>query len=205
MALEIVGIAMSNFVRTVRMAAEEKGVPYEHVSAMPHSDEVKAIHPLGQIPVIRHDGFTLAESQAIARYIDDAFDGPKLIPADPQDAAIVNQWCSIAAGAVDQLFMRNYVVEYAFHKDDDGNVVRTKIDPALKRFPRMISLIEEAVAPGYFGTGAFSMADCFVMPILAATQLFPEGKEQLGASSAIQDYFGRVAERDSFKNTAPKR
>ena len=30
--------------------------------------------------------------------------------------------------------MRNYVVEYAFHKDDDGNVVRTKIDRALKRF-----------------------------------------------------------------------
>jgi glutathione S-transferase len=202
MALEIIGVAFSNFVRTVRMVAEEKGVPYEHVSAMPRTDEVRAIHPMGQIPVIRHDGFALAESQAIARYIDEAFDGPKLIPADPREAALVNQWTSIAAGAVDQLFMRNYVVEYAFHKDDDGNVVRTKIDPALKRFPRMIAMLEKAVAPGYFGTGSFSMADCFLMPILAATRQFPEGKEQLGASGAIKDYFGRVAERPSFANTA---
>lgn len=202
MTLQIIGIAMSNFVRTIRMVAEEKGVPYEHIAAMPHSDEVKAIHPLGQIPVIRHDGFELAESQAIARYVDDAFDGPKLIPADPKAAATVNQWTSIAAGAVDQLFMRNYVVEYAFHKDDDGNVVRDKIDPALKRFPRMIGKLEAAVAPGYFGTEAFSMADCFLMPILAATQLFPEGKEQIGASSALKGYFDRMAERPSFANTA---
>ncbi|MBT6588433.1 MAG: glutathione S-transferase, partial [Rhodospirillaceae bacterium] len=42
MALEIIGFPRSNFVRTVRMVAEEKGVPYEHIAAMPHSDEVKA-------------------------------------------------------------------------------------------------------------------------------------------------------------------
>lgn len=202
MTLQLIGISMSNFVRSIRMIAEEKGVAYEHIPARPHSDEVKAIHPLGQIPVIRHDGLELAESQAIARYIDDAFDGPKLIPADPKEAARVNQWTSIAAGAVDQLFMRNYVVEYAFHKDDDGNVVRTKIDPAVKRFPRMIGKLEAAVAPGFFGTGSFSMADCFLMPILAATQNFPEGKEQIGGSAALKGYFDRIAERPSFQKTA---
>ena len=203
MAMQIIGIDRSNFVRTVRMCAEEKGVAYEHVPAAPHSDEVKEINPQGQIPVMRHDGIELCESQAIARYIDTAFDGPALVPTDPKAAAPVNQWVAATAGGVDQLLMRNYVVEYAFHKDEDGNVVRTKIDRALKRFPRMFSMLEGAVAPGYLGSSEFSMADCFLMPILNAAQLFPEGKEAVGNSAALKAYFDRVAERDSSKNTAP--
>ena len=62
MVLEIIGFPRSNFVRTVRMVAQEKGVPYEHIPAMPHSDEVKAINPLGLIPVMRHDGAFLRET-----------------------------------------------------------------------------------------------------------------------------------------------
>ena len=49
------------------MVAQEKGVAYDHIPAMPHSDEVKAINPLGLIPVMRHDELELPESQAIAR------------------------------------------------------------------------------------------------------------------------------------------
>jgi len=202
MTLEIIGGARSNFVRAVRMCAEEKGVAYEHVSAMPHSDEVKAINPQGQIPVMQHDELVLCESQAIARYIDTAFDGPPLVPTDPKAAGPVNQWVAATANGVDQLLMRNYVVEYAFHKDEDGNVVRTKIDRALKRFPRMFSMLENAVSAGYLGSSEFSMADCFLVPILNATKNFPEGEEAFNNSDALKGYFDRVAARDSFKNTA---
>ncbi|MDP6343914.1 MAG: glutathione S-transferase family protein [Alphaproteobacteria bacterium] len=201
MTLEIIGFPRSNFVRTVRMVAHEKGVDYEHNKAMPHSDEVKAIHPLGLIPVMRHDGLELAESQAIARYIDEAFEGPALIPAEPRAAAVVNRWIATTATSVDQLLMRQYVVEYAFHKDDDGNVVRTVIDRAIKRFPKMFGLLEAAVAPGYLGGEAFSMADCFLMPILAATRNFPEGQESFDGCANLKAYFDRVAERPSFVET----
>ena len=105
---------------------------------------------------------------------------------------------------VDQLLMRNYVVEYVFHKDEDGNVVRSKIDRALKRFPRMFAMLESAVSEGYLGSSNFSMADCFLMPILNATQLFPEGQEAVANASGLKAYFDKVAERDSFKNTAPE-
>lgn len=204
MALEIIGIARSNFVRTVRMCAEEKGVAYEHVSEMPHSDAVKAINPMGQVPVMRHDGLELCESQAIARYIDTAFDGPPLVPTNPKAAAPINRWVAAAAAGVDQLIMRNYVVEYVFHKDEDGNVVRTKIDRAVKRFPRMFGMLENAVAPGYLGSSEFSMADCFLAPILNAAQIFPEGKEAMANSAPLTAYFEKIAARDSFKNTAPE-
>ncbi|PPR17427.1 MAG: hypothetical protein CFH40_02633, partial [Alphaproteobacteria bacterium MarineAlpha10_Bin3] len=153
MDLEIIGIPRSNFVRTVRMAAHEKGVAYTLNPAMVHSKEVKAIHPLGLVPAMRHDGLELAESQAIARYIDTAFDGPPLVPLDPRAAAPVNQWVSMVAASVDQLLMRRYVVEYAFHKDDDGNVVRDVIDKSVKRFPGMFAMLDNAVAGGFLGGG----------------------------------------------------
>ena len=204
MTLEIIGIPRSNFVRTVRMCAEEKGVPHENIAEMPHSDAVKAINPQGQVPVMRHNGLELCESQAIARYIDTAFDGPSLVPTDPRAAAPINRWIAATAMGVDQLLMRNYVVEYVFHKDEDGNVVRSKIDRALKRFPRMFAMLESAVSEGYLGSSNFSMADCFLMPILNATQRFPEGQEAVANASGLKAYFDKVAERDSFKNTAPE-
>jgi len=203
MTLEIIGIPQSNFVRTVRMAAHEKGVTYGLNPAAPHSDEVKAIHPFGLVPVMRHDGLELAESQAIARYMDSAFEGPALIPAEPRAAAPVNQWMSLVATSVDRLIMRRYVVEYIFHKDADGNVVRDEIDEAVKRFPRLFEKLSRAVSAGYLAGNAFSMADCFLVPMLATMQMFPEGKAQVADSSAMKDYFHRIAERPSFAATAP--
>jgi glutathione S-transferase len=203
MALEILGFPRSNFVRTVRMAVQEKGVAYELVPEFPHADAIKAIHPLGLIPAMRHDGFELCEAVAIIRYVDRVFEGPSLYPDDPKTAAKVDQWASIAAVSVDQLLLRNYVVEYLFHKDDDGKVVRTKIDIAVKRFPKMFAMIGSAVAPGYFGSNEFSVADCFLAPILAAAKMFPEGQEALANNADLSAYFARVSARDSFTSTAP--
>lgn len=202
MTLEIIGVAFSNFVRTVRMVAHEKGVPYELNPLMPRSDEIRAINPLGQVPAMRHDDLLISESQAIARYIDTAFDGPPLMPRDPRAAAPVDQWICRVNIAVDQLLMRQYVVEYAFHKDEEGNVVRTTIDRAIKRFPRMFAMLDEGVAPGCLGSEDFTMADCFLMPILAATARYPEGKEGLEGAPRLKAYFDRLSERPSFVETA---
>jgi glutathione S-transferase len=69
-------------VWAVRIAATEKGVPYKFTPLRPNTPEVGAIHPFSKIPVMRHGDFELFESKAIATYIDRAFDGPPLIPAD---------------------------------------------------------------------------------------------------------------------------
>ncbi len=203
MTLQIIGFPRSNFVRTVRMVAIEKGAPFEHIPELPHSDAVNALHPLGQIPAMRHDGLSLFESVAIARYIDTVFDGPKLIPESPRDAAIVNQWVSFVQTSVDRLFLRQYVVEHMFNKDADGNIIRTEIEKALKWFPRMFAVLDEAVAPGHLGGDAFSMADCFLMPILAGVQRYPEGAEALADSAKLVVYYEALSTRLSFVETVP--
>lgn len=203
MTLEIIGFAASNFVRTTRMVAHEKAIEYEHVKAYPHSDEVKAIHPMGQIPVMRHDGFELFETQAITRYLDAAFDGPKLFPEELKARALVDQWASLANTSVDKILMRQYVVPYVFHKDDDGNVIRTEIDQAVKRFKSLFAKFDRFTADGYFGGSEFSAADCFFAPMLFAAIRFPEAEAACDACSNLKAYCKTMSERPSFIETAP--
>jgi len=202
MTVEIIGFPRSNFVRAVRMAAEEKGISYDHNKATPHSDEVKAINPFGLIPVMKDGGLEISESIAIAQYFDRAFDGPALVPSDAKAAAKVDQWVARITTSLDQLLMRRYVVPYAFHRDDDGNVIRTEIDKAVKRFPKVFPMLDAAVADGFIAGADFSLADCFLTPMLAAVSNFPEGKEAIEANPNLKAYFERMSARESFQNTA---
>ena len=70
------------------LCLHEKGVPFTHhyidMGAHEHcSPEFLAINPDGTIAAVVHDGFTMTESTPAMEYIDDAFDGPALRPADP--------------------------------------------------------------------------------------------------------------------------
>lgn len=203
MSLQIIGIPQSTFVRVVRMAAHEKGIEYELFPAMPHSDEVTAIHPLGKVPVIRHGAVELAESEVIVRYIDREFDGPSLFPDDRTKADIIDQWISIVVTAIDLTMIRRYVLEYLFNKDQNGNVVRNIIDESVEKLPTHFAVLNTAVKDGFLGSGRFTAADCFIAPVLAYVSMFPEGKEHLEKASALNEYFRRISERESFKATVP--
>lgn len=118
--LEIIGVPFSNYVRAVRMLCEEKGVAYTLTPSRPHAPEVKAIHPAGQVPVMRHGDVTLFETKAIATYIDKAFPGPKFIPDSALGAALVEQWVSYGNAKVDRWIMREFVVPQAFFDKEKG-------------------------------------------------------------------------------------
>lgn len=67
---------------------KEKGVPfvfhYVDMGKREHfSSDFLAINRDGTIPAVVHDGVVMTESTPIMEYIDDAFDGPPLRPADP--------------------------------------------------------------------------------------------------------------------------
>jgi len=51
----VIGSTKSRALRVLWML-EELGLPYEHVAAMPRSDDVIAVNPAGKIPVLIEDG-----------------------------------------------------------------------------------------------------------------------------------------------------
>lgn len=91
-AFSISPYAMSCFV-----ALEEKGLPYQLVKVGLHTGEHK--QPTykartGRVPALQHGDFVLAESNAIAEYLEDAFPGPvhpRLFPESIRDRAVARE------------------------------------------------------------------------------------------------------------------
>lgn len=82
----IYGSTLSPFVRKVVAIAVEKGVDFhlEFSGLSGHSPEFLAASPMRKMPAIDDDGFTLADSSAIAHYLDARYPEPRLIPDDPR-------------------------------------------------------------------------------------------------------------------------
>ena len=202
--LEILGIPQSNFVWVCRIAAAEKGVPHVNTPLMPHAPEILAITPTGKVPAMRHGAVTLGESRAICGYIDRAFPGPALIPADPVAAAKTEQWVSLVNTWVDPVSVRQYLVGYFFPGTPDGSPNRAMIDPAVPKMQAQIAVLEQAVAAnGCLAGPDFTLADCYAVPILYYLRMAPESAAALAASPALTAYLDRMLARPSIASTVP--
>jgi glutathione S-transferase len=202
--LEIIGIPQSTYVRVVRMVCEEKGVAYDLIPAGVHSPEVDAIHPFGKVPVMRHGEVALAESKAIATYIDRTFGGPRVIPDDALAAAQVEQWVSLINTAIDPVMIRAYFLNYLFPKGLDGKPDRKAIEDAVPALQRQMALLDGAVAgTGHLVGDTYTLADMYLMPILFYVRQFPEGGAAMAAAKNVEAYYARHSERPSFKSTTP--
>lgn len=62
--------------------------------------EFLALNPFGQVPVLDDDGVIIADSNAILVYLAKKAGGDPWLPNDPQGAAAVQRWLSVAAGEV---------------------------------------------------------------------------------------------------------
>src|ERR1700742_825139 len=98
---EIIGSARSTYTWAVRMVCEEKDIEYVLTETSLGAPELRAIHPLGKMPVLRHGDVELFESKAIATYLDRSFGGTQLLPSDPHLAGLVEQWVSLVNTVVD--------------------------------------------------------------------------------------------------------
>jgi glutathione S-transferase len=204
--LQIIGTPLSNFVRTARMAAREKSVTYELVDVAPRSNEANSIHPGGMIPGLRHGERTLFESRAITRYIDEAFEGPALMPRDPWKAAQAEQWLAFVATSVDKAVIRELVHAYFFSRKPDKSPDREIVDRATKRIERQFATLGNAVEKtGYLSGDDFGLADMYAMPIISQSRVTPEGKAAMANSPSLLAYYEKHKSRPSFAETAPPR
>lgn len=198
--LEIIGAPQSTFVRTTRMALEEKGVAYTLVPARPHTPEVDCVHPFGRIPTMRHGDFTLCESRAIIGYVDRAFGGPKLVPDDSKRAAVIEQWSSVMANAV-------FPAVFPYFRENffppGGTPDRACIAAQLPNVRHAIGVLGKRAGDGFMAGEDFTLADMYALPILVYLNRLPESRDFVGETQTLDAYLARHAERRSFRNTTP--
>ncbi len=87
--MKIIGSYVSPYVRKVLACLNLKGLDYEIDPITPFfGDEAfEAMSPLRRIPVLIDGDLALCDSSVICQYLEDAYPGPSLFPADVKDRA----------------------------------------------------------------------------------------------------------------------
>lgn len=203
-SLTLVGDPRSSYVRTARMALAEKGVRYTLLSAAPSSPEVTAIHPFARIPALRDGDFTLFETSAIVRYVDEAFAGPPLLPGGARERARAEAWISAVSSYYYDPMVRRYVLQYIFPRGAGGQPDRAVIDAAASEMQPLMRALDAAYgARDWLAGNQCSAADLFVAPILAYVELFPEGQRLLAEHANVRRAQAAIRARASFAATQP--
>ena len=87
--MKIIGSFVSPYVRKVLACMHLKGLAYEVDPITPFfgNDEFRRLSPLSRIPVLIDGDFCTSDSSVICAYLDEAYPGAPLLPADPKDRA----------------------------------------------------------------------------------------------------------------------
>lgn len=202
--LTIFGFPQSTYVRTARLTCEEKGVPYALEVMGFSSADLPEVHPFRRIPAARHGDVLLYETSAICRYIDLAFDGPPLVPGDAAGAAAMEQWISVVNAYVDPPLIRAIVMERIVKPMLGQEIDEARCADAVPPARHALSVLDARCAEAPFlAGGKVSLADFFLLPILAYFRRMPEGAELMPSFPALDAWYGLMAERPSFASTAP--
>lgn len=204
----IFGAPFSTYVRTVRMAFEEKGAEYkvDDVSLLTGQHK-QAAHlarnPFGKVPAFEHDGLELYETSAILRYIDQVFPGPTLTPEDPRQRARMNQIISI----VEYIGYPSVIGQIAMHRlftallpsAPDENVVKAgvpRVQLCLKEFERIKG------SNTFLAGDSVTLADLYLAPLIFYLKMTPES-ELMAPHKGLGQWWQIMNERKSMKNTVP--
>ncbi|WP_417320111.1 glutathione S-transferase family protein [Emcibacter sp.] len=174
------------------LALAEKGVEFKShyldlLNFDQHKPEYLEINPQGTIPAMLHGDRVLTESTAIMEYVDEAFDGPALMPADAYERLRVRWWMkfmdqwlapsfsmigwSVFVGpavrskdpaeleaAIDRIPMPERRV--AWRKAIYGSFSDAEIAESQRRVGVGIDMLEAELAKGgWLGSNSYSLAD----------------------------------------------
>jgi glutathione S-transferase len=205
----VYGPAYSTYARTVRLALEEKGVEYDLVEVdllggAARSPEHLARHPFGKAPAFEHDGFELYETDAIMRYVNAAFPGPDLEPADAKGRARMAQAISIIGGyaypsLIGQIFIQRAVMPMMGNAADEAAIAA-----ALPQAQTSVAALERLIDGNpYLAGDRLSLADLLLIPVYDYISQTPEGGKLLAEAPNLRRWWDGVRSRESVARTRP--
>jgi glutathione S-transferase len=176
--------------RIVRWMLEEVGKPYE--TEVVGYDEMKserylAIHPLGKVPAIRHNGHVLTECAAICTYLADVFPEAMLGPRADEKADYY-RWLFYAAGPLEAA-ISNQAMGWQVPKERERMFGYGNFDRAIAAVEELLSLRD------YVCGDRFTAADVYV----GSQIMFPLQFGMLPERDSFLGYRDRLQQRPAYK------
>jgi glutathione S-transferase len=211
------GVSISPYVRKIMVALAEKEISYEQREILPKNllkatgktipADFEQASQLGKIPALQVGNFCIADSAAIAGYIDKKFpEGNKLYPISPENYARA-LWF--------EHYADNVLTEVAYKKIFLECVVKPKvlnIEPTLtlvehaknNELPEILNYLDQSVVKfNWIAGDKFSMADIAIATQLIALRM--AGFEiNNGKWNYLSQYLAKVTARPSFQKIISK-
>lgn len=151
------------------------------------------ISPLGQVPAIDDNGFTLSDSNAIITYLEKKYnDGYEWFPQEPTEFAEVQRWLSVAAGEIAYGPCAVRLVK-VFGADLDWDVAKQKTDG-------LFAVLEPLLAErDYLAGNKITLADVAGYSYISHV---PEGGVSLQPYPAINAWLARIEAHPRFVGMA---
>jgi glutathione S-transferase len=176
--------------RIVRWMLEEVGQPYE-TEIIPYdqmkSERYLAVHPLGKVPAIKHNGHVVTECAAICAYLADAFPQAALGPRADEKADYY-RWLFFAAGPLEAA-VSNQAMGWQVPQERERMFGYGNFAKAITAVDEMLSLRD------YVCGDRFTAADVY----LGSQLMFPMQFGMLSERGSFLRYRDRLQQRAAYK------
>lgn len=196
--MKIFGHPMSTCTRKVLTTLGETNQPYELVVVDLMKGEHKqpahlARQPFGKVPALQDGDFTLFESRAMCRYVNDKVGGP-LVPRELRDRARMEQWISVESSYFTEPVMK-FVFHAIFHREQTKETLAT----AAEQLDATLTVMDKQLAASPFIAGnAFTLADICFMPYVEYGMNTP-AKDTLSKHAPVMAWWSKVSERPTWR------
>lgn len=199
--LKILGRSSSINVRKVLWTCAQIGLAYEHEAwgagdLNLKSPEFTALNPNGKVPVLVEDDLVLWESNAICRYLAAKHGRHDLLPVDPGQRGLVEQWMDWQATEL------NNAWRYAFMglvRNSPAHADKQAIAVSEREWNRHMTMLDEALAKTgeYVTPYGFTLADIVLGLTAHRWYMTPIARDDL---PAVAEWYERLRERAGFEN-----
>lgn len=163
-----------------RIALNIKGLRYEQVThdlrrGEQRSEAYLALNPQGLVPALETDTAVLTQSGAIIEWLEERYPEPPLLPADPDDRAIVRAMAMTVACDIHPLGNLRVLSHLRGDLHADEAQVRHWLETWMRAgFAALEVTIARHGGRFAFGDG-LTLADCHIVPQIYAAERFGIG------------------------------
>lgn len=188
----IIGTPFSTFTRTITLGLQYKGLQYNQIATVPHSQIASDSHPFGYLPTFiinevddsdRPIHIKLSETPAIVRFLDRIAPQPTLQLVNGNSQLLPEKMWEFVSLAASYGFpiVEGGVVKPRVQALDEGKLsdkeVREQIKAAVVKLKEYLSLVESLMVTsteGYLFGEEPTWADFFLFPLMADLRTVPE-------------------------------
>ena len=201
-----------NFFRSgtshrLRIALNLKGLTYEYVPVNLRAEQhlgadYKALNPQGLVPVLVDDGRVLIQSPAIIEWLEERYQTPALLPADPEQRATVRALAAIVGCDIHPV--NNLRILEVLRKDfgaDEAGVYRWCRRWIADGFDAIEALLTADPDRGEFCFGDTpTLADVYLVPQIESARRFKVDLTRWPRVMAVDAACSRI---DAFHKAIP--